>query len=47
MTKYGNREEIARMLQECRTIAVVGLSSDPGRASHDVSAYMQKRVLSQ
>ena len=33
-------ESIARML-EARIIAVVGLSSDPSRASHSVSRYMQ------
>ena len=31
---------IARILDECRTIAVVGLSSDPARPSHGVAAYM-------
>ncbi len=29
------------ILQKYRKIAVVGLSSDPGRASHGVSRYMQ------
>ena len=29
------------ILQKYRKIAVVGLSSDPGRASHGVSQYMQ------
>ncbi|HLQ76441.1 MAG TPA: CoA-binding protein [Terriglobia bacterium] len=29
------------ILEKCRRIAVVGLSSDPGRASHGVSRYMQ------
>ena len=33
-------ESIARML-EARIIGVVGLSSDPSRASHSVSRYMQ------
>jgi predicted CoA-binding protein len=33
----GGRERAAR------TIAVVGLSDDPGKASHGVSAYMQAR----
>lgn len=33
-------ESIARMLG-AKTIAVVGLSSDPSRASHSVSRYMQ------
>lgn len=34
-------ERIARILNECRTIAVVGLSPKPHRASFDVSRYMQ------
>lgn len=33
-------ESIARML-DAKTIAVVGLSSDPSRASHSVSRYMK------
>src|SRR4029079_6566795 len=28
--------------QECRTIAVVGLSSDPSRASNSVAGYMRR-----
>jgi len=35
-------ETIQRILDECRTIAVVGLSSDPYRPSNSVSAYMKK-----
>ena len=35
-------ETIRRILDECRTIAVVGLSSDPSRASHSVSGYMRR-----
>ena len=35
-------ETIQRILDECRTIAVVGLSSDPYRPSNSVSAYMRK-----
>ena len=34
-------ETIRRILDECRTIAVVGLSSDPSRASNSVSGYMR------
>lgn len=34
-------ERIARILNDCRTIAVVGLSPKPHRASFDVSRYMQ------
>jgi uncharacterized protein len=35
-------ETIRRILDECRTIAVVGLSSDSGRASNSVAGYMQR-----
>lgn len=34
-------DPIAEMLRQARTIAVVGLSNSPFRASHGVSAYMQ------
>ncbi|RJX35594.1 MAG: CoA-binding protein [Desulfarculus sp.] len=34
--------EIRRALAECRRIAVVGLSPDPARPSHDVARYMQQ-----
>ena len=33
---------IEKILRECRTIAVVGLSSDAYRASYGVSRYMQQ-----
>jgi predicted CoA-binding protein len=36
-------DPIAELLQRAKTIAVVGLSGDPFRPSHDVSAYMQSR----
>ena len=36
-------ETIRRILDECRTIAVVGLSSDPFRPSNSVSAYMRRQ----
>jgi len=35
-------EAIERILDECRTIAVVGLSSKPTRPSHGVASYMQR-----
>jgi predicted CoA-binding protein len=35
-------ETIRRIIEECRTIAVVGLSSDPSRASNSVSGYMRR-----
>jgi predicted CoA-binding protein len=34
-------DPIAELLKRSKTIAVVGLSRDPMRASHGVSAYMQ------
>ena len=37
-----SKETIRRILDECRTIAVVGLSSDTWRASNSVSAYMRR-----
>jgi predicted CoA-binding protein len=42
MPEINSPETIARILDECRTIAVVGLSSSSGRASHGVAAYMQR-----
>jgi uncharacterized protein len=38
-----NVETVKRILNECRTIAVVGLSSNPFRPSHGVAEYMQKK----
>ena len=35
--------ELEKLLRDSRTIAVVGLSSKPWRASHGVSKYMQSR----
>ena len=37
-----SKETISRIFDECRTIAVVGLSSSPIRPSHDVASYMQR-----
>jgi len=36
-------DEIGELLKHAKTIAVVGLSNDPMRPSHGVSAYMQSR----
>ena len=41
MKSHTSAERIARILNDCRTIAVVGLSPKPHRASFDVSRYMQ------
>ena len=38
-----SQETIRRILDECHTIAVVGLSSDPSRASNSVSGYMRRQ----
>jgi len=37
----GGADPILEILRKCKTIAVVGLSSNPLRPSHGVSAYMQ------
>lgn len=34
-------QNLRELLQKTRTIAVVGISSDPGKPSHYVAAYMQ------
>ena len=41
--EINSNEAIEKILDECRTIAVVGLSSDPGRPSHGVASYMRRR----
>ncbi|MEW6211185.1 MAG: CoA-binding protein [Acidobacteriota bacterium] len=41
--EINSQETIEKILEETRTIAVVGLSSNPSRASRGVSAYMQSR----
>lgn len=35
-------ETIEAILKECGTIAVIGLSSSPSRASHGVASYMKR-----
>lgn len=37
-----NQVDIKELLADSRTIAVVGLSSNPSRPSHGVSAYLQR-----
>lgn len=37
-----SEETISRILEECKTIAVVGLSSDSWRPSNSVSNYMRR-----
>ena len=41
MATLPQEDPIAALLKSAKTIAVVGLSSDPLRPSHGVSAYMQ------
>ncbi len=41
MATFSKTDPIAELLKRARTIAVVGLSENPLRASYGVSAYMQ------
>jgi predicted CoA-binding protein len=41
LVDINSAETIERILDQCRSIAVVGLSSDPNRPSHGVASYMQ------
>jgi predicted CoA-binding protein len=41
--EINSNETIKKVLEDCRTIAVVGLSSDPGRPSYGVASYMRRR----
>ena len=41
MVVASNSDPIGEVLSRAKTIAVVGLSNNPWRASHGVSAYMQ------
>ncbi|MEK6801771.1 MAG: CoA-binding protein [Nitrospirota bacterium] len=43
MTGEDSQEWLVRLIRECRTIAVVGLSSNPARPSYRVAAYMQQQ----
>ena len=40
---FSDAETIKKILNECKTIAVVGLSSSPFRPSNGVAAFMQKK----
>lgn len=41
--EINNREAIKNILENCRAIAVVGLSSDPSRPSNGVARYMRRQ----
>lgn len=41
--EINSREAISKILEECRTIAVVGLSSSSARASNGVAGYMKRQ----
>jgi predicted CoA-binding protein len=40
--EINSKETITSILEDCKTIAVVGLSSDSSRASHGVAGYMRR-----
>ena len=39
----GNPDAVQQILKDCRTIAVFGLSSNPGRPSYRVAGYMKQQ----
>lgn len=41
--EINSSETIKKILEDCRTIAVVGLSSNPARASNGVAGYMKRQ----
>jgi predicted CoA-binding protein len=41
--ELNSNETIRKVLDDCKTIAVVGLSSDPHRPSYGVASYMRSR----
>ena len=43
LLEINTKETIAQILDDCRSIAVVGLSSDPNRPSHGVASYMRRQ----
>lgn len=40
--EINSNDTITKVLEDCKTIAVVGLSSNPGRASNGVASYMKR-----
>ena len=40
--EINSRDAIKQILDDCKTIAVVGLSSDSGRPSYGVASYMRR-----
>lgn len=40
--EINSKETIAAILDDCKTIAVVGLSSNPSRPSYGVASYMRR-----
>jgi predicted CoA-binding protein len=43
MESFPQSDPIGELLKRAKTIAVVGLSDNPARVSHGVSAYMQRQ----
>ncbi len=43
MRDISNREELLRIYAQSKTIAVVGASADPPKASHRIPAYLQSQ----
>ncbi len=41
--EINSKEAIRRIIEDCKTIAVVELSSDPGRPSYGVASYMRRK----
>ena len=41
--EINSKETIEKVLQDCKRIAIVGLSSSPSRASYGVASYMRGR----
>ena len=41
--EINSKETITKVLEDCKTVAVVGLSSNPGRPSYGVASYMRRR----